>query len=151
MLDRKSINVHMIISEKQKKLDRVKYKKDGQNLSPYLISILNSYFYDDILPPQISKISYPNQFSKHYLILIVYILKPSVKKQNTSWEWWCKPLVLVLMMLRQENFKFKTKLGYVVRSCLRNVSKRQIVPCCSSGLTAYTSFSLLAAYQWDSF
>lgn len=50
------------------------------------------------LPPQIFKISYPNQFSKHYLILIVYILKPSVKKQNMSLEWWCKPLVLVLMM-----------------------------------------------------
>jgi hypothetical protein len=39
------------------------------------------------------------------------------KSSLTSW-WWFMPVNPALMSLRQENHKFKTSLGYMVRHCL---------------------------------
>jgi hypothetical protein len=42
-----------------------------------------------------------------------------------SWVWWHRSIIPALGRLRQEDGKFKTSLGYIVRPCLKN--KNQIL------------------------
>jgi hypothetical protein len=38
--------------------------------------------------------------------------------------WWHMPIILALGRLRQEDFKFETRLSYIARSCLKKKKKK---------------------------
>jgi hypothetical protein len=47
-------------------------------------------------------------------------------KPVLSRVWGCRPVILALRKLRQENHKFKVSLGYVVRSCLKKKKDKSV-------------------------
>jgi hypothetical protein len=49
-----------------------------------------------------------------------------LKKLQIQLAKWCTPIVLALGRLRHDDLKFKSSLGYIVRSCLKN--KQQQTP-----------------------
>jgi hypothetical protein len=38
---------------------------------------------------------------------------------GACWEWWYTPVIPELRKARQEDFKVKDSLGYIMRSCLK--------------------------------
>jgi hypothetical protein len=45
---------------------------------------------------------------------------------KSHWAWWHTPVITALKKPRQEDYKFQTNLGYIVRPCLRKQNKRTI-------------------------
>jgi hypothetical protein len=43
--------------------------------------------------------------------------------EDGNWVWWLTFVIPALGRLRQEEHKFKARLGYIVRSCLKQLKK----------------------------
>jgi hypothetical protein len=57
-------------------------------------------------------------------------MKKQIGNVNTdeyskSLAWWCIPVIPALEKQRQEDQKFETSLGYIVRSCLKTKQKNK--------------------------
>jgi hypothetical protein len=54
------------------------------------------------------------EFYKRFLITNAKILT------ILSWEWWCTHVISKCVRLRQEDYKFKARLGYITKLCHQN-------------------------------
>jgi hypothetical protein len=47
-----------------------------------------------------------------------------LNKIYVNLAWWYKAIIPALWGLRQKEYKFKARLGYTVRACLKNKTKK---------------------------
>jgi hypothetical protein len=59
------------------------------------------------------------------VVIRLLILMVLSKKYWMILVWWCMPVILTFVRLRQENCELKTSLGYIVRPYLKKKKKRK--------------------------
>jgi hypothetical protein len=59
------------------------------------------------------------------LFRIHIIIQHSFKKKLLARHWWCRPVILAVRRLRQEDWEFEASLGYTNKCCLKNEEEEE--------------------------